>query len=704
MSIEETTGSPRHTAFPVTRAVAEHLEPVQDTVRPALLAAYRDLASLRYDFPLVLLDSSAGGAPVRSLTSVINDLLQEVAPRGIEGERMRRDVLRAERAIRRLVADGARGTLTELWEQAAPDLADIRLGLSVDGELAECDQELPRRLVEHAWRGVQRQKADRFHAEVNRLIEALSEILRAAFVHSEAGRSPESLRAAFGAPHHGQFDFDAMSRLLGKGAPRDELPADRRERIERALSVLRRQRFFEHASGTELADAPEPPFEYCYGSCAEVLDAFQRRLPQLVEYVKAMSIAALEADGRYVASEHDAFFDQFDEESLGREDLAQFPDYLACVTADESAAVAPLLTSGVPVKVLVETEQLLDTGRFSVGMRGAQLAGSVVGLVDVFVLQTTCSNVYRLREQLVAGLEYAGPALVSIFTGVASPAGDLPFYLTSAAALEGRAFPAFTYDPTAGPDFPSRFSVDGNPQPELDWPTAPLEYADASLQRVVEQVAFTLADVAVCDLHHAHHFACIPREDWNDGMIPVAEWLSLDAADADACIPYVLVVDENDSLQRLIVDAKLMHAARRCQDLWSSLRELASSQHQQHQQQQTSGTPVRDVSAEPGDDAPPEAPAPAEPEDQIMEEASSDEPWIETPRCSTCNECTAINDRMFAYNENKQAYVKDPDAGTFRELVEAAESCQVAVIHPGKPRNPNEPGIEELIDRARAFQ
>ena len=59
---------------------------------------------------------------------------------------------------------------------------------------------------------------------------------------------------------------------------------------------------------------------------------------------------------------------------------------------------------------------------------------------------------------------------------------------------------------------------------------------------------------------------------------------------------------------------------------------------------------------------------------------------------------------MFAYNENKQAYIKDPDAGTFRELVEAAEACQVAVIHPGKPRNPDEPGLEELLERASAFQ
>jgi hypothetical protein len=45
----------------------------------------------------------------------------------------------------------------------------------------------------------------------------------------------------------------------------------------------------------------------------------------------------------------------------------------------------------------------------------------------------------------------------------------------------------------------------------------------------------------------------------------------------------------------------------------------------------------------------------------------------------------------------------NPDAGTYRQLVEAAESCQVSIIHPGKPRNPNEPGLDELLKRAEPF-
>ena len=44
------------------------------------------------------------------------------------------------------------------------------------------------------------------------------------------------------------------------------------------------------------------------------------------------------------------------------------------------------------------------------------------------------------------------------------------------------------------------------------------------------------------------------------------------------------------------------------------------------------------------------------------------------------------------------------DAGTYAQLVEAAESCQLGIIHPGKPLNPNEPGLAELIQRAEPFQ
>jgi len=43
------------------------------------------------------------------------------------------------------------------------------------------------------------------------------------------------------------------------------------------------------------------------------------------------------------------------------------------------------------------------------------------------------------------------------------------------------------------------------------------------------------------------------------------------------------------------------------------------------------------------------------------------------------------------------------NAGTFADLVAAAEICPAKCIHPGKPLDPNEPGLEELMARAEPF-
>jgi len=96
--------------------------------------------------------------------------------------------------------------------------------------------------------------------------------------------------------------------------------------------------------------------------------------------------------------------------------------------------------------------------------------------------------------------------------------------------------------------------------------------------------------------------------------------------------------------------------------------------------------------------APTEA-APAEEEDEDFRA----EPWIETARCTSCNECTNLNGRMFAYDENKQAYIKDPLAGTFAQMVQAAERCPAGIIHPGDPLNPKEKDLEKWIERAKPF-
>ena len=72
-------------------------------------------------------------------------------------------------------------------------------------------------------------------------------------------------------------------------------------------------------------------------------------------------------------------------------------------------------------------------------------------------------------------------------------------------------------------------------------------------------------------------------------------------------------------------------------------------------------------------------------------------------RCTTCDECTKRNGKMFVYNDNKQAIIADLTAGTYKQMVESAEACKVAIIHPGKPWNPDEADLEELVKRAAPF-
>ena len=79
------------------------------------------------------------------------------------------------------------------------------------------------------------------------------------------------------------------------------------------------------------------------------------------------------------------------------------------------------------------------------------------------------------------------------------------------------------------------------------------------------------------------------------------------------------------------------------------------------------------------------------------------EAYIESVLCTSCDECTNISKKLFAYNENKQAYVKDLRSGTFQQIVRAAEQCPVKAIHPGTPLNPKEKDLEKWVARAAAF-
>jgi len=717
-------------------------------IRPALFARYGDIDALRHDYPLVLIRGETKGRCFRPLMRIVNDALAASAPRGSEGEAMRQNVLRLEAAIRRRVSGGERGRLSELWRSAAHDQLEasgeapfgpmdsdfdhVREALEVDGALIPCDAVTPRAVLRHVWKAVHRERARAFRRKVDALVLGLTDILKADYAKSEEAHQAERLRDTMGASDADLLDFHALSRILVRQHPEERLPPDRKRRIEWALLVLTSQRFYGPGRASERKPGQPEPHHYIFDSCSEALDAFRARLPEVLQFVKALTVAELEAQNRYEPAVHDPIIDAFDESDLTEEQLSLMPAPLVCLHDGQSGNAELVrafeaLVSGLPFKVLIQTDDILgattpEPPRDRFGGGSARLAAMAMGLTNTFAMQVSAAHLYGMGERLERGMHHAGPALFCIYSGATPTVPDVPPYLLAAAATESRAFPSFAYDPSAGPDWARRFDLSGNPQPEADWPAHPLDFEDGLGQRQHMDTRFSVADFAMCDSRYRRFCRPLKTGEEGDDPVPVAEWLNLPGQAREAAVPFAPGLDPDNRLYRIALDEKVVARARSAQEAWRSLRELAGigNSHVERALAEARAAAQQEAMPEPAA-APPAEPSPpppaAAPEAEAAavqaETAAAPEPsaapaddglpWIETARCTTCNECTQINAAMFAYNEDGQAFIKDPRAGSFRELVEAAESCQVSIIHPGKPLNPDEPDLDALMERAAEF-
>jgi ferredoxin len=393
----------------------------------------------------------------------------------------------------------------------------------------------------------------------------------------------------------------------------------------------------------------------------------------------------------------------------------------------------------------------------------AHLASMTMVMSNVYVMQSTVSQASLLHDGFLEGLRYAGPALFSVYTGTPDHHPGLPVYLNSAAALESRVFPAFAFNPGRGDTIAERIDIGDNPQLDRDWPVESLTYRTSEGEEVTVQVPMTVADLLLCDTRIGRHFWHVPAPKWHPDMVPLGEYLQLDPDAGAGKVPYLTTVDGKGQLGRAIITRAVLLSVLRCMSSWRHLQESGGVRNSfaenalSQEKQRLEDDKLREVAAieekyrleldrdieeltreivqriaaqllaEGGDiskvafAAPPPPPAaeasapaaPAEPlekkaeaeeeEEEEEESLSFDDPYIDTPLCTTCNDCTNLNGQMFAYNDNKQAYIKDPLAGPYRDLVVAAEKCPVNIIHPGKPKNADEPDLDDLLKRAAQY-
>ena len=292
-------------------------------------------------------------------------------------------------------------------------------------------------------------------------------------------------------------------------------------------------------------------------------------------------------------------------------------------------------------------------------------------------------------------------------------------------ALESRAYPLFKFDPDAGITFDQCCSLEGNPAMDEDWPVYPLKYQDEIGSEQTMELPMTFADFAVTEARFRKHFKQAPRGSWNEKMVPLHEFIDMDAGEREDHYPYIWGTDSKNRLTRIMVSETLVRTTVDRRDFWRQLKSLVPIDKVADMDQVTrqvraelaqqltsnllsmilkeeAGVPA---SIEAAADASATAPAETAPGAESSAAGADFEPvWIDTPECDGCEECIKINPKMFKFNADKQVVVVDPKAGTFQDIVRSAEKCTVSCIHPGTPWNPNEKDLDKLIKRAEPFQ
>ncbi len=468
---------------------------------------------------------------------------------------------------------------------------------------------------------------------------------------------------------------------------------------------------------------------------------FEGHMAKMAEGFKAVRLAEMELQGDYLPERHEDFFRRFDWRQFSEEEWLLCPPVVS-VGGDGAMYdigfqnLSRALMSGMPIKVLVvDTQvysntggqactsgfigQVSDMAPYGKAQKGKQETRKEISLIGMahrtaYVMQGTIAHVNHLLESYIDGLNSRRPALFNIYA-VCPPehgVGDDTSVRQSKLAVESRAYPLFRFDPDAGITFGETVSLEGNPAIDADWPTYALKYKDDGGNEKSMELPMTFADFAATEARFGKQFKKAPPETWNDDMLPIADFLRLDADQREGKFPYIWAVDARNRLSRLLVTEELTRSTEERLHFWRQLKDVAGTGRVAEDSagvaERVRAELIAKITASLGVMGSDIAAAPAAGAAKVSggdtPAAEGHEPvWIETPECTACDECIAIAPKTFAYNDQKLAVVTNPKGAKFADIVKAAEKCTAGCIHPGTPWNPAEPGLDKLMARAAKF-
>jgi pyruvate-ferredoxin/flavodoxin oxidoreductase len=480
------------------------------------------------------------------------------------------------------------------------------------------------------------------------------------------------------------------------------------------------------------------------------MGVFEGHMAKMAAGFKTVRMAELEIAGKFNRTKDTDFFKYFNWRQFTNEEFQLCPPVVA-VGGDGAMYdigfqnLSRLMMTGKPVKVLVLdtqvysntggqactsgfTGQISDMAQYGKVQKGKEEIRKEIGLIGMahrttYVMQGSISNATHLIEGFIEGLNARRPALFNIYSPCMPEHGigdDLADH-QSKLAVESRAYPLFRYNPDKGVTAQECFDLDGNPALDADWPTYTIHYAESDGAQRELEVPMTFADFALTEGRFRKQFRTAPRDTWNDNMVPLAAFLELDGGEREGRFPFVWALDKKQKLIRVIPSEIIVQASEERRNFWQMLKALARVDKSIDSEEITqkvrseittrlavkflelvdnNGTSrVEPLSAQLAHAAVTQA----NKADAVTLENGYVAPWIDSAECTTCDECIQINSKIFAYNDKKKAYVKDPKGGPYADLVRAAEKCTAQVIHPGYPANRNTNDVQKFIQRAEKY-
>lgn len=474
---------------------------------------------------------------------------------------------------------------------------------------------------------------------------------------------------------------------------------------------------------------------------------FEGHMAKMADGFRAIRKAELLLEDKYIPSEHDTFLTYFNWQQFTDEEWLLCPP-VTSLGGDGAMYdigfqnLSRLMASGKPIKVvIVDTQvysntggqactsgfigQVSDMAQYGKVWQGKPEPRKEIGLIgmahrNTYVMQGTLSNTSHMIEGFIDGLNARRPALFNLYTTCQPEHGvgdDLGAHQAKL-AVESRAYPVFKYNPDMGKTAQEAFDLDGNPAIDQLWPTYQLKYKENGREKTME-VAMTFADFAITEGRFRKHFRKAPRDTWNDNMVELADFLEMEESDREGKYPYIWAVDKKQQLSRVLVAKKIVESCEERRDFWIMLRDLAGIKPEVKQEEDIEGRIRSEVIGKiakglmkmAGDDGEglqvalqdEVTTADAEPSPAPVNSGNYMAPWLETEECTACDECIKINSKIFEYNADKKAYIKDPKGGSYQDLVKAAEKCTARVIHPGLPADRSEQDIEKWIKRGEKF-